>query len=351
LKNIVIISPFQFRLRRGIERFTFSLANQFAKDYNIKIIIYSRKGSDNVSWGNWHKNIKIRCLPLNRYFEKIISVIFFNYWLLIDNPSQIILNFLYHGEEYLPKNKKYYYVLHSPISQIPNRYDYIKYIIPKFNSLNLISVSNWVKESSNSLFKVNKHEVIYNGVDPKIFAPKKDFQLKNGLTMISLAALEERKGIQYVIKAMKQFRDDIIEYHIYGGGPFKVELNRLIDEMGLEEKVFIHPSIQNVEEKLKESDIYILLSEGEAFPLGPLEAMSCGLPVIVSDKPPYDEFINPTIGFKANPVNIDEIVNAINQLKDKNKRTQFGENGRLLVEKSFTWKKIANQYYQLFYSS
>ena len=35
--------------------------------------------------------------------------------------------------------------------------------------------------------------------------------------------------------------------------------------------------------KIFQSEIYILLSKGEAFPLGPLEAMSCGAPAIGSN--------------------------------------------------------------------
>ena len=41
LKSLVIISPFQFRLRRGVERFTYDLANQLAKGYKFNIIVYA----------------------------------------------------------------------------------------------------------------------------------------------------------------------------------------------------------------------------------------------------------------------------------------------------------------------
>ena len=54
----------------------------------------------------------------------------------------------------------------------------------------------------------------------------------------------------------------------------------------------IHGPVNDTRPYLLMSDIYFLLSKGEGFPLGLLEAMSCGLPTIVSDSPPFEEIIN-----------------------------------------------------------
>ena len=122
----MIISPFQFRLRRGIERFTYSLSNQLAADYNLDIIIYSWENDERVNWGDWHKNIKIRKVPYLRYYQNFLAKLFYYFWVRKDSPTAVLINFLYHGEYSLPKELNFYYVLHSPASLIQHRYEYIE---------------------------------------------------------------------------------------------------------------------------------------------------------------------------------------------------------------------------------
>ena len=176
--KLVIISPFQFTYRRGVERFTYSLANQLARDFGISIYIYTWSSQNKIHWGNWHKNIKIRQTPSSKYFQKFWAIIFYRIWLLIDKPTKVIVNFLYHGEEYLIKNLEYFYVLHSPANLISSRYEYIKKNISNFLSLKFIAVSKYVKNEAINYIKDYPIKVIYNGVDTKKFSKKKKSQIR-----------------------------------------------------------------------------------------------------------------------------------------------------------------------------
>ena len=51
--------------------------------------------------------------------------------------------------------------------------------------------------------------------------------------------------------------------------------------------VKIYEPVDDTRKHLVSSDIYCLLSIGEGFPLGLLEAMSCGIPVVTSQYPPF----------------------------------------------------------------
>jgi len=112
----------------------------------------------------------------------------------------------------------------------------------------------------------------------------------------------------------------------------------------------IYPSISNPEKYLTDSDIYILISRGEAFPLGPLEAMSCGLPIIVSNHQPYNEFVNKNVGIRVNSKSISEITKAIKYFMDYKAREKFGTNGRKMIEKSFDWSRVGNEYHKTIFN-
>ena len=279
-----------------------------------------------------------------------MAIIFYRIWFFIDNPTKVLINFLYHGEEYLKKNLDYYYVLHSPGNLIPSRYRYIKRKVPYFSNLKFIAVSRFVKSEAEKHIKDYPIEVIYNGVDTVKFSKKNKNEPKEITQLITLSALEERKGIQFVILALKELNDPSIRYNIYGEGDYNTELREMIKMTNQGKWIKIYPSISNPEKYLVDSDIYILISRGEAFPLGPLEAMSCGLPIIVSNYEPYNEFVNKNVGIRVNSNSISEITKAINYFMDYKVREKFGSSGRKMIEKTFDWSRVGNEYYKIIFN-
>ena len=263
----------------------------------------------------------------------------------IDNPNKVLINFIYHGEEKLPRDRNYIYVLHTPPSLVPLRYKYLSKQIIKFKNLRLVAVSRFIQIEASKCLNVKTIKVIYNGVDTKKFRIKPSEKSKKIINLITLSALEKRKGIHHVIRALKQLNNPNIIYKIYGEGIYKPELEQLIQSSKQEDRIFINPNTIYPEKCLNESDIFILLSKGEAFPFAPLEAMSCGLPIIVSDLPPYDEYVSKNIGLRVNRNSIKDVTDAIEYIIKK--RKEFGINGRELIKTTFNWRTIANQYYEI----
>jgi len=317
----------------------------------MNIVIYTWKSLNEIDWGKWQKNIQIRQMPFSRYFQQFFSKIFYRIWIMIDRPEKTLINFLYHGEKSLPKDMEYYYILHSPASQVPHRYHFIKNQIHKFKNISLIAVSQFVMREAEPFINKLPVSVIYNGVDTKYFTPNEIPNKNNDLVLVTLSALESRKGIQNVISAIIKMNDPKIRYNIYGDGPYKQEIVKMINSSNHQDKITLHPSSDDPAQCLNNSDVYMLLSKGEALPLGPLEAMACGLPVIVSDHPPYDEFVHSDIGFKVNRNSTESISEAICEMKTLANRAQLGAAGRKMVEKSFMWKHVASRYYETMYSN
>ena len=70
---------------------------------------------------------------------------------------------------------------------------------------------------------------------------------------------------------------------IYGDGVCKEELQKLIDDMDLSDSVSLEGNTHEVANELSKSSIFALSSEHEGFCLSLLEAISCGLPVVVTE--------------------------------------------------------------------
>ena len=335
-------------MRRGVERFTYTLSNQLAKDYNLKILIYVWDDPAKVDWGKWHNNIIIRKVPYLRYYQKNTAQLFYSYWIKKDKPTHVLINFLYHGEACLPKNLNYYYVLHSPASLIPHRYNYISQNLSAFHRITAIAVSDYVKRQAIPFFRYRSVETIHHGINTKAFKNRSFYKDKSKLKIVSTSALEEWKGIQDVIKAIsgKALKTNY-KFYIYGEGSYKNKLLETISELGLNGIVSIKEPISNIEETLHHYDIYCQMSRGEAFGLSLFEAMACGLPAIVYETPPFDKLLPSDIVKKVPSRSIEDLKLALVDYSELNERKNYGIKGRDFVFKKFGVEKMASNYFKL----
>lgn len=343
--KIVIISPFQKIMPRGVERFTFSWANEMANQGH-DVLIYAWKSKTNFSWGDLHNRVRLRECPNFKYYQRSWIGYYYNYLLKKDYPDRVYLNFLYHGELSLNKDFKYYYVLHSPASQIKNRYDFIKTHSKKFKDLTFVAVSKMVKREALPYLNQKRCEVIYNGVDLKLFKPyPKDKQaLEPFLRLVTAAAFEERKGLQFMIVALASYpHKEKIKYTIFGSGPMALELKRLIAFHKLETQVIINEPTNTINEVLPKNDVFVLLSKGEAMPIAPLEAMASGLPILVSNYEPYPEFVNASFGYMVDREDVKQIHSVLDELLQKQKLNQLKTSARKAAEQ-FSWEKAVQLY-------
>jgi Glycosyltransferase len=139
----------------------------------------------------------------------------------------------------------------------------------------------------------DKIDVIPFGVDTDFFRPLNVYKDENIFQILSVGYLIERKGFEYLIKAMPL----VLEKHkharlkIVGSGPLELKLKELIYELGLGNEVEIVKNVSDEELLMiyNSSDLFVLPSivdsQGNTEGLGVvlLEAMACGLPVMGSN--------------------------------------------------------------------
>ena len=109
------------------------------------------------------------------------------------------------------------------------------------------------------------------------------------IRLLIVANLIERKGVTYVIEAVRLLRArTAIDFRctVVGWGPFEDTLREQVKNSGLEEVVTLtgHQTGADLARHYREADIFAFASfSGEGFPRVLYEAMSQGLPIISTD--------------------------------------------------------------------
>ncbi|MEK7183133.1 MAG: glycosyltransferase family 4 protein [Patescibacteria group bacterium] len=179
---------------------------------------------------------------------------------------------------------------------------------------------------------------VSRSVTPMFTSSKKTSQ--QPLRLLTVARLVERKGHLKILEALKLIPD--ATYHIVGDGPMLGAIESVIAEHGLEDRVRIDTDVsdEQLPDIYRDADIFVMPTtktetDREGFGIVYLEAQLFGLPVIATRHPGVDEAIRDGEGGLLIGDSINELVGAINRLKDPATQSKFGSRGRMWVEREF----------------
>ena len=169
------------------------------------------------------------------------------------------------------------------------------------------------------------------------------------------------KGLDLLIQAVKYVKEETdclrhVETIDLFGPDYKgrfAEVNSLISQNGIGDLVTLHPAINGQEkfEKLLNADIFVQTSRHEGMPMGVLEAMSIGVPCLVTKGTSLGEIIEQYNAGWVAEVSAESIaktlVLAVNQ---RGKLYTMSCNARKLIEDNFSWSIIAKNTIQTYKS-
>lgn len=246
-----------------------------------------------------------------------------------------------HGCEFM----KFYNERYSRIGK-----QFVQFIFAK--SAVVIALSTqWVQNIASIATKANV-VCIYNSVT--VPAGQDALPQKERLPiLLFLGRLGRRKGTYDLLDALVRVKDKIPNVVVKFGGDGELEeVKDRAKELGLEKNIEILGWVRGGQKKslFDEAAIYVLPSYNEGLPMGILEAMSVGLPVISTTIGGIPDAIDSgKDGILIEPGDIDGLVHAIERLlHDADFRQEMGNAAREKVVHKFSTEKVVPQLEKLY---
>jgi len=204
--------------------------------------------------------------------------------------------------------------------------------------------------------------VIPNGIDPGEFCdpPKKEEieklypELQGKKVVLFLGRIHPIKGLDILAKAfgvIAKERDDI---RLMVVGPdnegCQKQVEQILEVQEVRRKCIFTGTLTGEQKlaALSRADIFVLSSYSEGFSMAILEALACGLPVVITRQCNFPEVAEANAGIVIDP-DVDQLAAALYKLiENSGLREKMGSNGRHLVMEHFTWDKIAGQMVELY---
>lgn len=187
-------------------------------------------------------------------------------------------------------------------------------------------------------------QVIYNGIDTKKFFPIKKSNSKT-LKLITVGRLSLIKGQRYLIEALKNLPNT--ELFIIGEGDLKIDLQQLAQQINVTVHLLGQVPNNEIPKYLQEADIFALPSLNEGMSNALLEAMACGLPVIVTDVGGTKELLQNN-GILVEKESSESIREAIQTYRNQPELLKIhGANSRKITEE-MSWEAKTQEFFQAF---
>jgi glycosyltransferase involved in cell wall biosynthesis len=325
------------------------------RGYKIRVLAFK-------NWGPISEeliNNNIECLSLQGVGKFDLRVLWRYFLYLKKAPPDLIIAFLYRA--YIP-TRIIGYLLNIPnissvrdVEKWMNPFHIFLEKITSKLSISIYSCSNAVTKFLLKEIGIKKERIVTipNGIDVdayyiKINREEKLRELgirKNTKVVSAVCRLHEpKKGVKVLLNATRIIQEDI-DFHLLIVGTGKDE--KKLKEMAIKEKINAHflGERKDIKEILQITDIFVLPSLYEGFPVAVLEAMAVGVPIVATRVGGLTEaIINKQTGFLVEPGNPAELAEKIKELLlNKQLRQNFGEAGLNRVKEVFSLDKTVER--------
>jgi hypothetical protein len=189
------------------------------------------------------------------------------------------------------RNKTYIFTEHNNYNRRRNKsyYRFIEHLIYSrysaiiaISDITRLSLLEWLGSKFNS-----KVITINNGIDLNQFSsinslPNEHLGPKGTFKMLMVASFTEQKDQHTIIRSLLRLPKHVVLY-LVGEGVQRSELEDLVVELSLTERVFFLGTRADIPEVMNACDLVIQSSHWEGFGLVAVEAMAAGKVIIASD--------------------------------------------------------------------
>lgn len=193
-----------------------------------------------------------------------------------------------------------------------------------------VVVSSYLKKLVER-YTINKTTIIENGIDSNVFHIKKEIEDRNPLTIAMTYSLQEIKGSDFGLEALKlvKAKYPALQAELFGICP---------KPDNLPEWISYHRDPQDLPDLYNRNAIFISNSFTEGFPLTPAEAMSCGCALVCTDIDGHREYAvddqNALLVEIKNPEQMAEKIAFL--IENNDKRITLAHNGNRDIQR-YNW--------------
>jgi glycosyltransferase involved in cell wall biosynthesis len=208
-------------------------------------------------------------------------------------------------------------------------------------------------------FPLEDIKVIPLGADDLLF--KQDLKIRkalrekycfkeNDVVYIYTGKIIPAKGphilVEAACKLMTKYNNVKVLLVGNGSSEYIQQIQKIIVTNNLEDRFVLHDAVPNKElfKFYSIADVAVWPKEAS---LSMMEAMSCELPVIISDNSEVKERVQHDNGFTYTYEDIVSLAEKMELLLDPQKRADMGANGRRYIKDHLSWKVISEQFIDL----
>lgn len=192
------------------------------------------------------------------------------------------------------------------------------------------------RESINAGFATeNICVVIPNAINPNLFYRRNRIEMRkkygfetNGFIVVFVGQWNSRKGVKRLSDALSQLNNSNIKAIFIGRGTEVPTYDRIVFQGTVDHNI--------LPEYLACADIFALPTNNEGCCNAVIEAMACGLPIVSSNREFNWDVLNESNSILFDPMNVDEIAEAIKKLYEDNNLREILSEGALATARNLT---------------
>jgi glycosyltransferase involved in cell wall biosynthesis len=202
-------------------------------------------------------------------------------------------------------------------------------------------------------------KIISNHVPADIFRPlfKEECKEKLGVqgpAVLVFGRIAKEKSLEVTLEVFKETLAHMRAQLLFvGDGPYRLEVEKKVKEMSLELHARFLGVLRGEElvEAVNAGDVFLMTSTSENQPMSMLQAMSCGLPVVVANAGGPPEYVEEgKNGYVVEPKDVKTFAHRIiSILENPESALSMGERGRIISAK-FSPESITAQFEEVYRS-
>ncbi len=221
---------------------------------------------------------------------------------------------------------------------------YIKLSIRKANMIFVLD--NKTLNQYGEYTDGKKIKLVGNSIDCSLYNNAGINSRKDSVNILFVGRLSKNKGVENIIKAVKELNEDKVILNIAGWGEEYDFLKELIIKSNVQHKVNLLGRVfgKSLIELYQNSDILIMNSATEGTPMVILEAFSAGIPVIATPVGNIPKLINEGYNGEFTDGSVDTIVHKIKKVIDS---IDEYKKSSLASSEKYSYKNVNKRIYNL----